>query len=205
MNIPDLLPHSFFLNEDVVEIARDLIGKTLVTSFGGVITSGMITETEAYAGVTDRASHAFGGRYTSRTSIMYQTGGTAYVYLCYGVHSLFNVVTNIEGVPDAVLIRGIKPQDGVGKMLERTGKSKIDKYFGAGPGKVSRCLGIHFSHSGLPVTELYGKSTETVLQIWLENNDLVIDKKEITVGPRIGVDYAGGDALLPYRFLLKMK
>jgi len=203
MNIPELLSHSFYLNEDVVEIARELIGKKLVTRFNGVITSGMITETEAYAGIKDRASHAFGGRHTSRTSIMYQTGGTAYVYLCYGVHSLFNVVTNIAEIPDAVLIRGIKPLDGVDKMLERTGKSEINRNFGVGPGKVSKCLGIHFSHSGLPVTEIEGQSAETGLKIWIENNDLVFGKNEIIVGPRIGVDYAGEDALLPYRFLLK--
>jgi len=203
MNIPDLLPHSFYQNDDVVKIARDLIGKKLVTSFNDAITSGMIAETEAYAGVKDRASHAFGGRYTSRTSIMYETGGTAYVYLCYGVHSLFNVVTNIEGVPDAVLIRGIKPLEGIGKMLERTGKSKIDKNFGAGPGKVSRCLGIHFSHSGLPVTIMEKHNAESELRIWIENSDQFFGENQILIRPRVGVDYAGEDALLPYRFLLK--
>lgn len=205
MKFSNLLPHSFYLRDNVVEIARELIGKKLVTCFDDVITSGMITETEAYAGVKDRASHAFGGRYTKRTSIMYQTGGTAYVYLCYGVHSLFNLVTNTSGVPDAVLIRAFMPVDGVEKMLERTGKRQVDRAFGMGPGNVSKCLGIHFSHSGLPVTQIDNQSTEGALKIWIENNNCVFDKDDISVGPRIGVSYAGEDALLPYRFLLKTK
>ncbi len=75
-------------------IAKELLGKIIVTKFNGTFTSGRITETEAYNGVVDKASHAYGGRRTTRTEIMYQQGGTAYVYLCYGIHHLFNVVTN---------------------------------------------------------------------------------------------------------------
>jgi DNA-3-methyladenine glycosylase len=189
----------------VVEIARQLIGKKLVTCFDDVITSGIITETEAYAGVEDRASHAYGGRYTRRTSVMYQSGGTAYVYLCYGIHSLFNVVTNISGVPDAVLIRSVEPVEGVERMVGRTRKMKVDRALGRGPGNVSKCLGIHFSHSGLPVTIINGQSTAGALKIWLENTSDVLNKEDISVGPRIGVSYAGEDALLPYRFLLRTK
>lgn len=203
MSIPDLLPQSFYTRDDVVVIARELIGKKLVTNFDGVLTSGIITETEAYAGINDRASHAFAGRNTRRTSIMYRSGGTAYVYLCYGVHSLFNVVTNIQGVPDAVLIRGIEPVEGVQKMLERTGKSAIDKTFGVGPGRVSKCLGIHFSHSGLPVTRFTGPIVTGVLHIWIENFHYPIEESNVLACARIGVGYAGEDALLPYRFLLK--
>lgn len=188
------LSREFYLNADVVEVARRLLGKEVVTKLGGLITSGMITETEAYAGVDDRASHAFGGRRTGRTEVMYARGGTAYVYLCYGMHSLFNVVTHKEGIPHAVLIRAIFPLRGLSLMLERSAKKKAGRDFSDGPGKVSKVLGIHYSHSGL---DLLGD------QIWIEDRGLVISDRDIVAGPRIGVDYAGEDAKLPYRMLLK--
>lgn len=197
------LPQSFYLRDDVVVIARELIGKKLVTFFNGEKTSGIITETEAYAGITDKASHAFGGRLTNRTSVMFQSGGTAYVYLCYGMHSLFNVVTNVAGIPDAVLIRAIKPLEGIDLMLQRTGKQRVDKKFGIGPGKVSRCLGIHFSHSGLPLTPFKNGFSVDFQGIWIEESEFDVKQNDICTGPRIGVDYAGKDALLPYRFMLK--
>src|SRR5271157_3203193 len=99
------LSPSFYLQKDVVLIARSLLGKILYSCVDNCLVSGMITETEAYGGVTDRASHAYGGRFTERTKTLYQAGGRAYVYLCYGMHSLFNVVTNQKGTPHAVLIR----------------------------------------------------------------------------------------------------
>lgn len=117
-----ILPESFYTRTDVVMIAKELLGKTLVTNFGGVATAGMIVETEAYAGVADKASHAYGGRRTTRTEIMYMHGGTAYVYLCYGIHHLFNVVTNVRDVHHAVLIRAIEPLAGIDIMLERRGR-----------------------------------------------------------------------------------
>jgi DNA-3-methyladenine glycosylase len=107
------LNKAFYLRENVVQIAKDLLGKCLCTNFDGVITSGIITETEAYEGITDKASHAYGNRLTQRTEIMYREGGIAYVYLCYGMYSLFNVVTNNRGIPHAVLIRGIHPLEGL--------------------------------------------------------------------------------------------
>ena len=112
-----ILPYSFYSRNDVVLIARELIGKVLVSRIKGITTSGIIYETEAYNGVIDSASHAFGGRRTARTEIMYRDGGTAYIYLCYGVHSLFNVVTNKENIPHAVLVRAIKPLDNAELML----------------------------------------------------------------------------------------
>lgn len=183
----------FYLREDVVQIARELLGKYLFTRFNGVLTGGIITETEAYAGETDRASHAWNGRRTARTEVMYAQGGIAYVYLCYGIHSLFNIVTNVEGIPHAILIRGIHPVEGILEMLLRTGKSRLSKDFGAGPGRVSRILDIHYSHTGTPLT---GD------RIWLEDRGVVIPPAAIAVGERIGVDYAGDDARLPYRFLV---
>src|SRR5687768_3703218 len=113
------LEQDFYLNPDVTAVARLLIGKVLFTGSGGKITAGIITETEAYNGIADRASHAYGGRRTNRTEIMYCRGGTSYVYLCYGIHSLFNVVTNEEGTPHAVLIRSIFPYEGEKTILKR--------------------------------------------------------------------------------------
>jgi DNA-3-methyladenine glycosylase len=115
------LPVDFYLQPDVVQVAKNLLGKLLITKIGKQTTSGIIVETEAYAGKIDKASHAYGGKFTSRTQTMYQPGGVSYVYLCYGIHHLFNVVTNVEGTPDAVLIRAIEPLDGIETMLKRSG------------------------------------------------------------------------------------
>jgi DNA-3-methyladenine glycosylase len=197
-----LLDQSFYLQDDVVDIARNLLGKKLVTCFQGQITSGVIVETEAYAGVNDRASHAYGGKITPRNKIMYSEGGVAYVYLCYGIHSLFNVVTNVSGVPHAVLIRGIVPYDGIEVMKLRSGRRELKFRDGIGPGKVSKFLGIHYSHSGLPLT--FKGPDSSGLQIWIEN-DMTINDASIISSPRIGVDYAGEDALLPYRFRTEIK
>jgi len=194
-----LLPRSFYLRPDVVQIARDLLGKHLVTRMDGVITSGIICETEAYAGVTDKASHAYGGRRTARTEVMFARGGAAYVYLCYGMHSLFNVVTNEKDIPHAVLIRGIMPADGLETMLQRSGKITITKDSGIGPGKVSKILGIRYSHSGMDLTNRINTDRSA---IWIEEREdgFSFSQAEIKTGQRIGIDYAGEDALLPYRF-----
>lgn len=184
------LLRSFYTRENVVEIARDLIGKVLLTKFNGEVTSGIIIETEAYEGVTDRASHAYGGRRTARTEVMYSIGGTAYVYICYGIHSLFNIVTNINGIPHAVLIRGVYPLEGLDMMKIRTQKTELVRESGIGPGKVSKLLGIHYSHTGI---DLLGD------KIWLEDRGYNFDEAMIT-GTRIGVQYSGEDALLLYRF-----
>lgn len=185
---------SFYLREDVVELARELIGKRLCTFVNGQYTSGIITESEAYAGVTDKASHAYGGRFTERTKTMFETGGTSYVYLCYGIHHLFNIVTNKKGIPHAILIRGILPENGTDIMLQRRNKKKIDKTLSAGPGTVSQALGIQVRHSGISLHDQ---------TIWLEESGISVPEQSIIAGPRIGVDYAGEDAKLPYRFRAK--
>jgi len=197
-----ILPRNFYTRDDVVLIARELLGKTLYSSINGILTSGLITETEAYAGVTDRASHAFNGRRTSRTEVMFMAGGTAYVYLCYGVHSLFNVVTSFEGTPNAVLIRSVKPMEGLEAMKCRNGKTSMGLREGTGPGKVSKILGIHYSHSGWPLVHEKGRPSGDGL--WIEDVGIVPDPALIIAGPRIGVDYAGDDALLPYRFRISL-
>ncbi len=195
-----MLPRSFYLRSDVIRIARDLLGKYLVTRVEGRLSSGMICETEAYAGIADRASHAFGGRRSTRTEIMYRQGGTAYVYLCYGVHSLFNVVTNLEGIPDAILIRGIIPAEGVAEMCKRTGKITLDANAGIGPGKVAKLLGIHYSLSGLDLVDSVKNPSRA---LWIEDRGIAIKPSAILTGPRVGVEYAGPDSLLPYRFRIR--
>lgn len=184
---------SFFLREDVVKIARELLGMYLFTNIDGQIAGGIITETEAYKGTTDRACHAFGGRKTKRNEVMYFEGGVTYVYLCYGMHSLLNFVTNIKDIPDAVLIRGIYPTHGEELMLKRCKKTRVDANMANGPGKVTKLLGV--------TTELNNISLESDI-IWVEDRELQISSDFITATSRIGVDYAGEDAHLPYRFIL---
>jgi DNA-3-methyladenine glycosylase len=130
---------------------------------------------------------------------MYSPGGNAYVYLCYGVHSLFNVVTNTEGIPHAILIRGINPAEGIAAMLKRAGKSKFDRFSGTGPGKVTKLLGIHYSMTGKDLTDM-NPGREGV-RIWIEDRGIKVDPAMIKATPRIGVEYAGEDAKLPYRFI----
>ncbi len=185
---------SFYQQEDILQIARELLGKIFVTRFKNAETSGRIVEVEAYAGAIDKASHAFGGRKTTRNEVMYATGGVAYVYLCYGIHHLFNVVTNGKDVPHAILIRALEPIKGVETMLKRTGKRKLDNTLTRGPGNLSKALGIFTMHS---VCSLQGK------ELFIADDGFVYRKNEMGISPRIGVDYAGKDALLPYRFYIK--
>ncbi|MBA3603271.1 MAG: DNA-3-methyladenine glycosylase [Parachlamydiaceae bacterium] len=187
----NVLPDSFYRNESVLEVSQQLLGKFLCTYIDGELTSGMITETEAYQGPEDRASHAYRNRRTKRTEVMFKAGGVSYVYLCYGIHSLFNVITNVEGIPHAVLIRAIKPVEGIECMLRRRKKAKFNAKLTSGPGALAQALGINVAHSGL---SLRGP------QIWIEDRGVRIEAKNIVASPRIGVDYAAEDALLPWRF-----
>lgn len=199
------LEKDFYLREDVVQISKELLGKYLFTKIDGKISAGIITETEAYAGIIDKASHAYNNRRTNRTEIMFGEGGVSYVYLCYGIHHLFNVVTNYKDTPHAVLVRAIKPVEGLKVILERrrlepskinieqvaSGKKKI----AGGPGTVSQALGIHTRHTGLDLT----RNT-----IWIEDKGIQIKARDIITGPRVGVDYAEEDAKLPYRFIIQL-
>jgi DNA-3-methyladenine glycosylase len=195
-NIPGVhrLDRSFYNREDVTMIAKELLGKILVTAFNGVVTSGRIVEAEAYAGAGDKASHAYGNRRTARTEVMFGDPGTAYVYLCYGIHHLFNVVTNKKDIPHAILIRAVEPIEGIKSMLLRTGKIKLDYTLTKGPGNVSRALGIftHHTRTSLLSDELF-----------IADDGLKLKTADILTTPRIGVDYAAEDAFLPYRFIMK--
>lgn len=188
------LPLTFYERKNVCVVAKDLIGKVLATEFDGIFTAGRIVETEAYNGPADKASHAWNGRRTARTEIMYHHGGVAYVYLCYGIHQLFNVVTNLTDVPHAVLVRALEPLHGIDDMLLRTGKKKVDFSLTRGPGNVSRALGINTRHTGADLT---GN------QLYIADDGFAVKRSDIIATPRIGVDYAGPDALLPYRFILR--
>ena len=189
----------FYQRPDVVQIAKELLGKILVTKWNGPggyrdETSGRIVEVEAYNGVIDKASHAAGGRRTNRNEIMYADGGVAYVYLCYGIHHLFNVVANKKDTPHAILIRALEPVKGIDLMLERTGKKKLDHTLTKGPGNVSKALGIFTKHTGL---SLLSK------ELFIADDEFAFNKKDISASPRIGVNYAGEDAKLLYRFFIK--
>jgi len=186
------LPISFYRRDDVVKLSREFLGKVLYSRKDGVVTAGIITETEAYDGITDKASHAFGGRRTSRTEIMFAPGGLAYVYLCYGIHSLFNIVTGKTDTPQAILVRAVYPVVGEETMrIRRRRPRSSSAELCIGPGTVTQALGIHYSDSGL---DLRGN------EIWIEDKKIKIPPSTILIGPRVGVDYAGKDALLPYRF-----
>ncbi|MEP7111068.1 MAG: DNA-3-methyladenine glycosylase [Ferruginibacter sp.] len=183
----------FYNRKNVLQIAKELLGKIIFTNLGGVITSGRIVETEAYNGLSDRASHAWSGKRTARNEHMYAQAATAYVYTCYGIHQMVNIVTNEKEIPDAVLIRAIEPLQGIEIMLTRTGKKKPDSTLTKGPGNVGKSLGICKIHSGI---NLLGDI------IFIASDDYAIAEELIGSSKRIGVDYAGPDALLPYRFYI---
>lgn len=188
------LGKDFYERDDVLKVSRELMGKIVVTRWNGKTTSGRIVECEAYAGPKDKASHAFGGRRTNRTEIMYASGGVAYVYLCYGIHHMLNVVTNRKDIPQAILIRALEPVDGIKEMLRRTKKEIADNSLTRGPGNVCKALGIFTHHTGISL-----RSKE----LYIGDDGFEYADKEVYQSPRIGVDYAGKDALLPYRFYVK--
>ena len=188
------LPLAFYRRNNVLEIARELMGKILITQWKGIRTAGRIIECEAYAGVFDKASHAWGGRRTKRNEIMYAEGGFSYVYLCYGIHHLFNVVTSVKDNPHAILLRSLEPLTGISTMLERTGKSDLDNSLTRGPGNLSKALGISTANNGISLNSK---------ELFLADDGLIYPDELIGESPRIGVDYAGEDAKLPYRFYVK--
>ena len=186
---PQKLHLDYYLHDRVVEQSKSFLGKRLCVQTDAGKAVGRIVETEAYDGLTDRASHAYGGRRTPRTEIFYHRGGVAYVYLCYGIHSLFNIITGPEEVPHAVLIRGIEPLEGIDLMLSRRNQTRIKRNTGGGPALVSQALGITLDDNGRDLTTSH---------IWLEDDGYQPD--EIIASPRVGIDYAGTDADLNWRF-----
>ena len=189
------LSADFYLREDTVQIAKDLLGKGLVTTFNNQRTAGRIVETEAYKAPEDKACHAYLNRNTKRTKTMFLPGGVAYIYLCYGIHHLFNVVTGPEGAAHAVLVRGLEPIEGQDIMLERRKLDRIKPQLTAGPGVMSMAMGIHKRYDAISLTDAEGP-------IWIEDApNLAAD--DIQAGPRIGIDYAEECAAWPWRFFQK--
>jgi DNA-3-methyladenine glycosylase len=188
------LGSAFYDRPGVVVVARALLGKVLVTEFDGQRTTGRIVEVEAYNGVVDRASHAWSGRRTRRTEVMYGEAGTVYVYLIYGIHPMFNVVTGKRDVPHAVLVRGLEPLEGIPVMLQRTGKDRPDHTLTRGPGNLAKAMGLQTLHTG---ASLMGG------EVWIGDDGFRVRRGDVVATPRIGVDYAGEDAGLLYRFYIR--
>jgi DNA-3-methyladenine glycosylase len=187
------LADSFYQRTNVVKIARELLGKVLYTNIDGIVTGGMIVETEAYSW-KERGCHAYGAKKTQRNAVMFENGGFTYVYLCYGMHYLFNIVTNQPDIPEAVLIRALEPIHGIEEMHLRRGKLKNNFHLTSGPGKLTKAMGIDRK---LNAKFLQGD------EVWVEDKGHRIPTRSIIASPRIGIDYAGEDALLPWRFTVK--
>lgn len=180
-----------FAHEDVVQHSRDLLGKVIVTHIDGQRTESLIVETEAYRAPDDRACHAHLNRYTQRTKTMFEPGGTAYIYLCYGIHHLFNIITGPAGMAHAVLIRAVAPIAGWEVMQSRRARPRVDFQLTAGPGKLSQAIGL--------TRALNGVALDTHPDVWIEDRSVTFD--EIAAGPRIGIDYAGDYwKAVPWRF-----
>lgn len=188
------LPEFFYLRDDVVRIARELIGKYIFTRMDGVLTGGIITEIEAYKAPEDKASHAYNYRKTQRTKIFYRPGGIAYVYLCYGIHNLCNIITGDAETPHAVLIRSFEPTVGIEEIFRRRNRYKLNPVLTCGPGSLSQALGIGKIHNGISICKE---------PIWLEEGIGRISDTEIIAGPRVGIDYAEEYVLKPWRFGIK--
>lgn len=202
------LKPGFYQRTDVVQVARDLLGKVLATGFEGRRTAGLISEVEAYRAPDDRACHAYGNRRTRRTEVMFQEGGRAYIYLCYGIHHLFNVVTAPEDMAHAVLIRAVEPLEGLRWMYQRRGlalpaqqvesldPNALPTRLTTGPGALAQALGLHKDQTGQSL--IHPDSP-----IWIEDPGNTVPETAIAAGPRIGVDYAGECAAWEWRFWLR--
>jgi DNA-3-methyladenine glycosylase len=187
------LPREFYTRPDVLEVARDLLGRKLVVpTRSGQRVAGIIVETEAYRGPEDRASHAYGGRRTNRTETMYGIGGTAYVYFVYGMYNQFNVVTHVENTPHAVLIRAVEPVEGLA-IIKRRRAGRSEYEWTSGPGRLCVALGIDRK---LDKADLLGD------RVWLEEGRS-ISPRQIARGPRIGINYAESWVTKPWRFWLR--
>lgn len=184
------LPRDFYV-QDTVDVARALLGCVLWRRSGDILTAGRIVETEAYLGANDRASHARNSLRTPRNESMYLEGGHAYVYLSYGMHWCMNVVTQEEGLAEAVLIRAAQPLRGIEVMQERRIKARRDFDLMNGPGKVCGAMAIDRSLDGASLRSR---------QLWISERDVAVAEDDIAVTPRIGVENSGDAAHWPLRF-----
>ncbi|MGB4775400.1 MAG: DNA-3-methyladenine glycosylase [Daejeonella sp.] len=188
------LPLSFYRHDDVVLIARQLLGKYIFAKINGELSGGIIIETEAYKGPEDRGSHAYNNRRTPKNEMMYNTGGVVYMYICYGIHDMLNIVTGAKETSHAVLIRAIQPTTGLELMRQRRQIFTDDKKLCCGPGALTKALGLNKSYNG---TDLLGN------EIWVEDHEFEVQDKDIFASPRVGMNFDGAYKLIPWRFYIK--
>ncbi|HEX3045973.1 MAG TPA: DNA-3-methyladenine glycosylase [Bacillota bacterium] len=181
-----------FYERDALTVAKDILGKYLVTYTPAGTTVGKIIEVEAYMGFVDAGSHTYQGKRTARTEVIFGPGGHAYVYLIYGMYYCLNIIVNRIDVPEVVLIRALEPVDGIELMKQRRGTDRILNLC-SGPGKLSTAMGISLKENGI---DLCGET------MYLLSGDTV-DSRKITRTPRINIDYAGEARDYPWRFLVQ--
>ncbi len=192
--MPPKLPREFYTRSNVLVVARQLLGcRLVVREEDGARSSGIIVEAEAYMGPEDKAAHSYGNRRTARTETMFHQGGTAYVYFIYGMYYQFNVVTNKENVPHAILLRALEPVEGIERMRERR-PVKRERDLTSGPGKLCQALGLDRSFNG---EDLLGE------RVWIESSERKLALGRIASGARIGIDYAEDYKDKPWRFWIK--
>jgi len=191
----EIVPKSYYQNPDILFLANDLLGKVLCTNFNGELCKAKIVETEAYKAPEDKGSHAFQNLRTKRTETMFQEGGCAYVYLCYGIHSMVNVVSGPKDVAHAILIRAVEPLCNIDLMRKRVKTKKKDILLGSGPGNVCKAMGIHTSNNG---AFLFEKE-----KLWIEKGEETPEKSNVVASPRVGIAYAKEWAQKNWRFYIK--
>jgi DNA-3-methyladenine glycosylase len=192
----ELLSSGYYQNSDVISLTRDMIGKLIVTEIDDITTSGIIVETEAYKAPEDKASHAYDNRMTSRTKTMFEAGGTSYIYLIYGFHHLFNIVTGPQGLAHAVLIRAVEPVEGIDIMIKRRKMLTANSELTNGPGKWTCAMGITTKYNGLKLFE-----PESSIKIY--DTGSVFLSEDIISSSRVGIPYAQDYIDKPWRFRLK--
>lgn len=188
------LSNDFYRRDDVVNISRELLGKHLFVNTENEITGGIIVETEAYRGPEDVGSHAFNNRRTARNEIMYGTGGVVYMYICYGIHNMLNIVTGMENTAHAILIRALQPTTGIEIMRERRSVFNDDNRLCRGPGALAQALALRKVHNGISLQDN---------EIWIEDHGLLFNDDETIAGPRIGLNIDEPYKSIPWRFYKK--
>lgn len=188
------LPVGFYRQDDVVSVARDLLGKYVYSLVDGQLTGGIIVETEAYRGPDDRGSHAYNNKRTPRNEMMYSAGGVAYMYICYGIHDMLNIVTGTEGMSHAALIRAIEPIEGLDIMRIRRGVFDQDRRLCQGPGALAKALGLTKLHNG---ADLQGDI------VWLTDHGITYRDEQVVASARVGMNFEGPYKTIPWRFYVR--
>ncbi|MBK0382311.1 DNA-3-methyladenine glycosylase [Pedobacter sp. SD-b] len=187
------LDNTFYHRNDTVKMAKELIGKFLFSNVDGKLTGGMIVETEAYMGSIDSSCHTFNNRKTERNATMFNRGGVSYMYVCYGIHDMLNIVTGDEGNSQVILVRAVEPKFGLDIMQQRRGQVPLNR-LAKGPGSLAKALGLNKS---------FDNSSLTDGLIWIENKGIEFLEKDIIESPRIGLSCPEPYFSIPWRFFLK--